>query len=212
MEHAADIDERQTAHNVGATPARPINLGRRHRHEKGSVLHPQLGVPLKGLADPLEVHELAGVGPAQTRFQAIARRGLTRFVGRDAELEQLHQARQLACDSHGQVVALVAEAGVGKSRLVHELTHSQGLEGWLVLECAAVSYGKAMSYLPGHPGLVDTGTGGPRRSVSALGTLRSKSRRMWDGLVVIAACAGLIACTPPDTAHWPIFLPPPYNT
>jgi hypothetical protein len=60
--------------------------------------------------------------------------------------------------------------------------------------------------------LVDTGTGGPRRSVSALGTSRSKSRRMRDGLVVIAACAGLIACTPPDTAHWPIFLPPPYNT
>jgi hypothetical protein len=63
-----------------------------------------------------------------------------------------------------------------------------------------------------HPGLVGTGTGGPGRSAGALGTSRSKSRRMRDGLVVIAACAGLIACTPPDTAHWPIFLPPPYST
>ena len=56
--------------------------------------------------------------------------------------------QQFAHDGHGQVAALVAEAGVGKSRLVYELTHSPSLDGWLVLECAAVSYGKAMSYLP----------------------------------------------------------------
>jgi class 3 adenylate cyclase len=105
-------------------------------------------VPVKGLADPLDVHELAGVGPAQTRFQAGARRGLTQFVGRDAELEQLHRAQHRASEGHGQVAALVAEAGVGKSRLVYELAHSRRLEGWLALECAAVCYGKAMSYLP----------------------------------------------------------------
>jgi class 3 adenylate cyclase/tetratricopeptide (TPR) repeat protein len=116
---------------------------------EGFVSVKSLGaVPIKGLADPLEVHELTGVGPARTRFHAVARRGLTRFVGRHAELEQLRWAQQLAGDGHGQVVALVAEAGVGKSRLVYELTHSQSLEGWLVLEAAAVSYGKAMSYLP----------------------------------------------------------------
>jgi class 3 adenylate cyclase/tetratricopeptide (TPR) repeat protein len=105
-------------------------------------------VPVKGLAAPLEIHELTGVGPARTRFQAVARRGLTRFVGRDAELDQLRRAQQLARDGHGQVVAIEAEPGVGKSRLVHELTHSYDMESWLVLECAAVSYGKAMSYLP----------------------------------------------------------------
>jgi class 3 adenylate cyclase/tetratricopeptide (TPR) repeat protein len=105
-------------------------------------------VSIKGLAEPLEIHEVTGVGPAQTRFQAVVRRRLTRFVGRDAELEQLRRARQLALDGHGQVAALVAEAGVGKSRLVYELTHTHRLEGWLVLECSGVSYGKAMSYLP----------------------------------------------------------------
>ena len=105
-------------------------------------------VPVKGLAAPLEIHELTGVGPARTRFQAVARRGLTRFVGRDAELDQLRRAQQLARDGHGQVVAIQAEPGVGKSRLVHELTHSHNMESWLVLECTAVSYGKAMSYLP----------------------------------------------------------------
>jgi class 3 adenylate cyclase/tetratricopeptide (TPR) repeat protein len=115
----------------------------------GFVTVTSLGtVPIKGLAEPLEVHEVTGVGPVRTRLQAVARRGLTRFVGREPELEQLRRAQQLAGAGHGQVAALVAEAGVGKSRLVYELAHSQGLEGWLVMECAAVSYGKAMSYLP----------------------------------------------------------------
>jgi predicted ATPase len=88
------------------------------------------------------------VGPARTRLQATARRGLTRFVGRDAELEQLRRAQQLAAAGHGQIAALVGEAGVGKSRLVYEFTHSHRLQGWLVLESASISYGKATSYLP----------------------------------------------------------------
>jgi class 3 adenylate cyclase/tetratricopeptide (TPR) repeat protein len=105
-------------------------------------------VPVKGLAAPVEVYEVTGAGPARTRLQAAARRGLTRFVGRDAEVEQLRRAQQLADDGRGQVAAIVGEAGVGKSRLVYELTHSHRLQGWLVLESASVSYGKATSYLP----------------------------------------------------------------
>jgi class 3 adenylate cyclase/tetratricopeptide (TPR) repeat protein len=119
------------------------------RLAEGLVMAKSLGpLPVKGLAEPLEVHELTGAGPARTRFQAVVRRRLTPFVGRDAELEQLRRVQQFAHDGHGQVAALVAEAGAGKSRLVYELTHSLSLEGWLVLECGAVSYGKAMSYLP----------------------------------------------------------------
>jgi hypothetical protein len=88
---------------------------------EGFVAVKALGpVPVKGLADPVEVYEVTGAGPARTRLQAGARRGLTRFVGRDPELEQLRRAQQLAGDGHGQVVAAVGEAGVGKSRLVHE--------------------------------------------------------------------------------------------
>jgi class 3 adenylate cyclase/tetratricopeptide (TPR) repeat protein len=116
---------------------------------EGFVAVKPLGlVPVKGLADAVDVYEVTGAGPARTRLQAGARRGLTRFVGRDAELEQLRRVQRLAGNGRGQMVALVAEAGVGKSRLVHEFTHSNRLHGWLVLECAAVSYGKAMSYLP----------------------------------------------------------------
>ncbi|HEY7365993.1 MAG TPA: adenylate/guanylate cyclase domain-containing protein [Methylomirabilota bacterium] len=105
-------------------------------------------VPVKGLADPVEVYELTGAGPARTRLQAAARRGLTRFVGRDAELDQLRRAQQLAGAGQGQVVAVVGEAGAGKSRLLYEFTHSHRLHGWLGLEAASVSYGKATSYLP----------------------------------------------------------------
>ncbi len=105
-------------------------------------------VPVKGLAEPLEVFELVGAAMARTRLQAAAARGLTRFVGREAELEQLRRAQQLAGDGHGQVAAIVGEAGVGKSRLVYEFTHSHRLQGWLTLESASVSYGKATSYLP----------------------------------------------------------------
>jgi class 3 adenylate cyclase/tetratricopeptide (TPR) repeat protein len=104
-------------------------------------------VPVKGLADAVEVYEVTGAGPARTRLQAGARRGLTRFVGRDAELEQLRRAQQLAGTGHGQMAAIVGEAGVGKSRLLHEFTHSHRLQGWSILESASVSYGKATSYL-----------------------------------------------------------------
>src|SRR5213594_3797438 len=105
-------------------------------------------VPVKGLAEAVEIYEMTGVGPARTRFQAAARRSLTRFAGRDAELEQLRRAQQLAGTGHGQVAAIVGEAGVGKSRLVYEFTHSHRPQGCLVLESASVSYGKAASYLP----------------------------------------------------------------
>ena len=106
-------------------------------------------VRVKGLAEPVDVYELTGPEPSRTRLQAAAaRRGLTRFVGRDAELEQLRRAQTEAADGHGRVVAIVGEAGVGKSRLVYEFNRSQRRQNWLVLDSAAVSYGKATSYLP----------------------------------------------------------------
>ena len=102
---------------------------------EGFVAVKPLGrVPLRGLTEAVEVYELTGAGPARTRLQAAAGRGLTRFVGRSAELEQLRRAQQLVAEGHGQVAAIVGEAGVGKSRLVYEFIHSHRLQGWLVLE------------------------------------------------------------------------------
>ena len=104
--------------------------------------------PVKGLAEPVEVFELVGASAIRRRLQASAARGLTRFVGRQQELAALQQALERAGAGHGQVVALVGEAGVGKSRLVYECVHAHQTPGWLVLESASVSYGKATPYFP----------------------------------------------------------------
>jgi class 3 adenylate cyclase/tetratricopeptide (TPR) repeat protein len=105
-------------------------------------------VPVKGLGEPVEVFELTGAGAVRTRLEAAARRGLTRFVGRSAELEQLRDALDRASHGRGQVVAVVGEPGVGKSRLFWELLHSHRVHGWLIAQSASVSYGKATAYLP----------------------------------------------------------------
>jgi tetratricopeptide (TPR) repeat protein len=90
----------------------------------------------------------AGEVVVRSRLQAAAARGLTRFVGRQPELETLQQALAQAQAGHGQVMALVGEAGVGKSRLLYEFCRSHHTQGWLVLESASVSYGKATPYFP----------------------------------------------------------------
>jgi class 3 adenylate cyclase/tetratricopeptide (TPR) repeat protein len=104
--------------------------------------------PVKGLTEPVEVFELAGASTVRRRLQASAARGLTRFVGRQQELVALQQALEWAGAGHGQVVAVVGEAGVGKARLVYEFAQSHHTPGWLVLESASVSYGKATPYFP----------------------------------------------------------------
>ena len=119
------------------------------RLAEGYVRVTSLGpVNIKGLADSVEIFELTGAGQARTRLQAAALRGLTRFVGRDAEVEHLRRVLGQADAGRGQVVAIVGEAGVGKSRLVYEFTHSHRVQEWLILDASSVSYGKATSYLP----------------------------------------------------------------
>jgi class 3 adenylate cyclase/tetratricopeptide (TPR) repeat protein len=105
-------------------------------------------VPVKGLADAVEVFELVGASAIRRRLQASVARGLTRFVGRETELAAFQQAFEQAHAGHGQVVAVVGEAGIGKSRLAYECVHSHRTQGWRVLESASVSYGKATPYFP----------------------------------------------------------------
>src|SRR5262245_56993749 len=119
------------------------------RLAEGYVEVKSLGtVPVKGLETPIPVYELTGLVPTRSRFQATSARGLTRFVGRDREVQQLAQALERAAAGHGQAVAVVGEAGLGKSRLVWEFARSHRTDGWLVLESSSVSYGKATPYLP----------------------------------------------------------------
>ena len=105
-------------------------------------------VPLKGLANAVEIYELVRARPLRSRLRAAAAQGLSRFVGRDGEMEQLQRALERAGDGHGQVVAVIGEPGVGKSRLFYEFVHSHRAQGWFVLESFSVSYGKATAYLP----------------------------------------------------------------
>src|SRR2546425_2762489 len=105
-------------------------------------------VPVKGLAEPVEVFELVGVTTLRRRLQAAVARGLSPFVGRQPEMEALQQALARTAAGQGQVVALLGEPGVGKSRLVYEFLHSHHTQGWLRLESSSVSYGKATAYLP----------------------------------------------------------------
>src|SRR6516162_7495744 len=110
-------------------------------------VRPLGAVTVKGLETATPAYELLGTGPARSRLQARAARGLTRFVGRASDLQQLALALERAA-GHGQIAAVVGEAGVGKSRLVWEFMRSHRTHGWLTLESGSVSYGKATPYLP----------------------------------------------------------------
>ena len=105
-------------------------------------------IPVKGLDEPVEMFELVGGTAIRTRFQAAVARGLTRFVGRQTEIEALSRALSRAADGHGQIVAVMGEPGVGKSRLFYEFTQSHRTKGWLLVEGRSVSYGKGTAYLP----------------------------------------------------------------
>src|SRR5215475_14312164 len=132
-----------------ATPGSIMLTGATLRLVEGLVQVHDLGpIPVKGLTEPVAVYELTGASTVRRRLQAAVARGLTTFVGRDTEINALTHALEQARAGHGQVMAAVGEAGVGKSRLVYECVHSQRTQGWLVLESASVSYGKATPYFP----------------------------------------------------------------
>jgi class 3 adenylate cyclase/tetratricopeptide (TPR) repeat protein len=105
-------------------------------------------IPIKGLPEPMEVFELTGASASRGRLHAAVPRGLTRFVGRQTEGEALRQALERASAGHGQVVAVVGEPGVGKTRLVYEFLHSHRTQGWLALEATSMSYGQTTTYFP----------------------------------------------------------------
>jgi class 3 adenylate cyclase/tetratricopeptide (TPR) repeat protein len=159
-------------------------------------------LPVKGLAGPVEAYEVVGAGPVRTRLQASAARGLTRFVGRDEEMEQLRRALEAAHAGRGQVVAVVGEPGVGKSRLFYELLRSHRTHGWLVLESASVSYGRATAYSPvlellrSYFKIVD-GDDSRAVRVKVTGTLLTLDPALQDALPAVLA---LLDGLPPEDA------------
>jgi class 3 adenylate cyclase/tetratricopeptide (TPR) repeat protein len=132
-----------------ATPGSILLTTETLRLAEGAVQVKPLGpMPVRGLRHPLEVLELVGAGPSRTRLQAFAARALTRFVGRQAELETIRHTLEQAGTGHGQLVAVLGEPGVGKTRLFYECLCAPWTQGWHLLESQAASYGKAIPYYP----------------------------------------------------------------
>jgi class 3 adenylate cyclase/predicted ATPase len=111
------------------------------------ILKPLGATKVKGVSEPVNVYEVTGLGPLRTRLQRSAGRGLTKFVGRVAEMESLKRAAEQVKTGRGQIVAAMAEAGTGKSRLFFEFK-AVSQSGWMVLETFSVSHGKASAYFP----------------------------------------------------------------
>jgi class 3 adenylate cyclase/tetratricopeptide (TPR) repeat protein len=131
-----------------AAPGSILVTAHTHRLTDGYFAFKDLGpTQIKGVEAPLQVYEVLGAGPLRTRLQVSVRRGLTRFVGRQRELDQLRQALDQAKAGHGQIVGTMGEAGLGKSRLFYEFK-LLSVSGCLVLEAYSVSHGKATAYLP----------------------------------------------------------------
>jgi hypothetical protein len=102
---------------------------------------------VKGIAEAVSVYEVTGLGPIRTRLQRAGGRGYTKFVGREREMDAMKHAAEQAKAGHGQIVAAIAEPGLGKSRLFYEFK-AKNQSGWMVLEAYSLSHGKASAYLP----------------------------------------------------------------
>src|SRR5262245_1505324 len=130
-----------------ATPGAILITANTLRLAAGYVEVMPLGpVNIRGLREPVETFEVAGAGPVRTRLQALTTRVPTRLVGRTSEIQALGEVLERVQAGYGEVVALVGEPGVGKSRLVWELAHSPRSRGWRVLETSAASYSRDSPY------------------------------------------------------------------
>jgi class 3 adenylate cyclase len=143
--HAANLAARMQT--VAPTDGIVISEETRHLVEGYFELRDLGPTEVKGISEPINVYEVVGAGAARGHFELAARRGLTKFVGREREVAELRRALELVRSGHGQIVAAVAEAGTGKSRLFYEFKATVPAE-CKVLEAYSVSHGKASAYLP----------------------------------------------------------------
>jgi class 3 adenylate cyclase/tetratricopeptide (TPR) repeat protein len=132
-----------------ATPGSVLLSGETAARATGFIETRALGpLMVRGLKEPVDLHELLAATAVRTRLQRAAALGFTRFVGRDHELGALLRAADEARRGHGRGVVIVGEAGVGKSRLVWELSRTLTAEHWLVLEGHCLSYDRSSAYAP----------------------------------------------------------------
>jgi class 3 adenylate cyclase/tetratricopeptide (TPR) repeat protein len=132
-----------------AVPGTTLITATTRRLAEGYIdVRPVGPVSVRGLGTPVDVYELVGAPTERPRYEAARVRWSTRFVGRGAELMTLHQCAKRAAAGRGQVVAVVGEPGIGKSRLVSEFTRALERPGWAVLETGAILHAPTTAYLP----------------------------------------------------------------
>src|SRR5216683_3211805 len=192
--HTTNLASRmQTAAPVGSIA---VSENTRRLCEGYFILKPLGATKVKGVSEPVKVYEVTGLGPLRTRLQRSAGRGLTKFVGREREMEALKYAAEQAKAGHGQIVAAIAEPGVGKSRLLFEFK-ATSQSGWMVLETFSVSHGKASAYLPVIDLLhgyfeITADDDGRRRRQKILGKLLELDRALEDTVPYLYALLGIV--------------------
>ena len=192
--HTTNLASRMQA--VAPTGSVAVSENTRKLVEGYFTLKPLGPTRIKGLGEPVNVYEVTGFGPLRTRLQRSASRGYTKFVGREREMEALAHAADRAQAGHGQIVAAMAEAGVGKSRLFYEFK-VKSQTGWMVLEAFSVSHGKASAYLPMidllHGYFKITGDDEPRtRREKVAGRIAILDRALEDTLPYLFALLGIV--------------------
>jgi class 3 adenylate cyclase/tetratricopeptide (TPR) repeat protein len=103
---------------------------------------------IKGASRPVQVFELAGVGQARSRLDLARERGFSQFVGREEELGRLEEALARAKGGEATAVGVVAEPGIGKSRLYHEFAQRCRGEGLEIFEAQGQAHGKSIPFMP----------------------------------------------------------------
>src|SRR5206468_11362328 len=103
---------------------------------------------IKGVQEPMHVYELQGIGQMRTRLDVSRSRGFSRFVGRGDEMQVLESALARAREGNAQIVGIVGEAGLGKSRLCYEFLERCRARGLMTYETTGVAHGKAIPFLP----------------------------------------------------------------
>jgi len=105
-------------------------------------------IEVKGKKEPQEIFELLGTGKVDTRIGASVAKGLTQFVGRTGAIHSLTDAYHKAGSGSGQVVGVVGDAGVGKSRLLFEFRNQLPADEFTYFEGQCLPFGGAMAYRP----------------------------------------------------------------
>ena len=103
---------------------------------------------VRGVSEPVRTYELRDVGPLRSRLDVSRARGFSRFVGRVQEMQILAAALDEAIAGNGQVVGVVADAGIGKSRLCWEFSERARARGIDVRSAHGVAHGRMIPFLP----------------------------------------------------------------